>query len=76
MGKARAFPFGEEMVMTEIGVNTVQALWMNAQSDALEAMADGFEEHQRTIIVLEVELDDDPPPTALPIALVLWEEAM
>jgi hypothetical protein len=62
--------------MTEIGANTVQALWMNAQSDALEAMADGFEENQRTIIVLEVELNDEPPPAAPSIALVLWEEVV
>jgi hypothetical protein len=61
--------------MTEIGANTVQALWMNAQSDALEAVDDGFEEHQDTIVVLKVELDDEPPPAAPSIALVLWEEA-
>jgi hypothetical protein len=65
--------FGEENTMTEIGANTVQALWMNAQSDALEAMADGFEEKQR-IITLETE-PDEPPPAAPSIALVLWEGA-
>lgn len=56
--------------MTEVGVNTVQALWMSAESDALEAMADGFEEHQRTIITLETD-PDEPPPAAPSIALVL-----
>ncbi len=60
--------------MTEIGANTVQALWMDAESDALEVMADGFEENQPAIITLEAD-PDEPPPAAPSIALVLWEEA-
>jgi hypothetical protein len=60
--------------MTEVGVNTVQALWMGAESDALEAMTDGFEEHQDAVIPIVIEVDDEPPPAAPSIVLVLWEE--
>ena len=61
--------------MPEVSVNQINALWINAEADALELMADSYDD--RDAWLLAFEDDDDPPPTAPArvIALEPWDEA-
>jgi hypothetical protein len=61
--------------MPEVSVNQINALWINAEADALELMADSYDDKEAWLLAFEDD-HDDPPPTAPArvIALDPWDE--
>jgi hypothetical protein len=61
--------------MPEVSVNQINALWINAESDALELMADSYDDKEAWLFAFEDDNDDPPPSSpARVIALDPWDE--
>jgi hypothetical protein len=61
--------------MPETSVNEIRALWVHAENEQLELLADSHEREGAWLLEWDDPVgDDDPPPTApARPALVLWE---
>jgi hypothetical protein len=63
--------------MPEVSLNQIDALWINAEADALEVMADLDDDEGEWLLAFEdTDGNDDPPPSAPArvIALDPWDE--
>lgn len=61
--------------MPETSVNEIQTLWVHAENEQLELLADFYDDQGAWLLEWnDTTEDDDPPPTApaRPV-LVLWE---
>lgn len=60
--------------MPEVSVNQVDALWINAEADALELMTDSYDDREAWLLAFEDDHDDPPRAPARVIALDPWDE--